>query len=176
MKRIVSIVLVIFCLIGLCGCGKNTPPSENQIVFYYPRVKFIYGQEDGVISSELRDIQNRANDTSYVIRLYLNGPVSDELYSPFYSDTTLFSAERVDDTLYLTLSGKEISQKSQLQNTIAFACLAKTCFSLTDVSEIHINTLIRENSGLPAMVFDKDNLILWDDAYLAVDPTDPSTN
>ena len=176
MKRILSVLLVILCLAGLYGCGKSTPVAEDQIVFYYPRVRFIYGQEDGVISSELREIPNRADDTSYVIRLYLNGPVSDELYSPFYSDTTLFSAERVDNTLYLTLSGKEINQKSQLQNTIAFACLAKTCFSLTDVSEIHINTLIRENSGLPAMVFNKENLILWDDAFLTAEETEPTGN
>lgn len=176
MKRVISITLVILCLFSLCGCKQSTAPADDQIIFYYPRLKLNYGYEDAVISSELRDVENRANDIGYVIRLYLNGPVSDELYSPFYSDTTLFGAERVDDTLYITLGGKEINQKSQLQFTIACACLAKTCFSLTDVSEIQINTLIRENSGLSAIVFNKDNLILWDDAYLTADSTEPTEN
>jgi hypothetical protein len=176
MKKILRIALVILCLISLCGCQRSKQPVDDQIVFYYPRLNLNYGQEDAVISSELRDIENRANDISYVIRLYLNGPVSDELYSPFYSDTTLFGAERVDNTLYITLGGKEINQKSQLQFTIACACLAKTCFSLTDVSEIHINTLIRENSGLSAIVFDNENLILWDDAYLTADSTENPAN
>ena len=176
MKRIINIALVILCLLSLTGCADASEPADSQIVFYYPRVKINYGQEDSVISSELRDVQNRANDVNYVIRLYLNGPVSDELYSPFYSDTTLFGAERVDDTLYITLGGKEINQKSQLQFTIACACLAKTCFSLTDVSEIHINTLIRDNSGMPDLVFNKNNIILWDDIYLTASSTEPTTN
>ena len=176
MKRILSIALVVFCLASLTGCGRPPHPADDQIVFYYPRVNINYGREDSVISSELRDVQSRADDVSYVIRLYLNGPVSDELYSPFYSDTTLFGAERVEDTLYITLGGKQINQKSQLQFTVACACLAKTCFSLTDVSEIHINTLIRDNSGMEALVFTKDNLILWDDVYLTEDQTVPTTN
>lgn len=171
MKKILCVLQAIVCVLSLFGCSIGANQSEYQVSFYYPRVKLNYGQEDGVISSEMRDVQDRSEDLSYIIRLYLSGPAGSEFYSPFSEDVRLVSLESVDSQLHIVLDAKSMSQNTQLQNTLAYASLAKTCLNLTDYNSIHINTQQRIAEDLPDIIFTRESLIFWDDAYAVADET-----
>lgn len=132
MKRILSLFLAILILFGLTGCKK-----ETKIDFYYPRVEIQYGSSDGVIAAESREISGENQSLEYLLKLYLEGPVSQDLRNPFPAGTALGSVTLDNNLLTLTLS-ESFSKLESMDYTIACACLATTGFALTDADTITI--------------------------------------
>lgn len=154
MKRMICVLLILCALIPLSGCG-----SENETArFHYRRVRFEYGTaaQDSVIASENRNITGHRNEISYLISLYLAGPLDESLSSPFPQDIRLYRAYQTDSTLFIELSdvGEDFGSA---QFSLACACLSLTCMELTDAEEVNIL------SGERSVTLQRDSLILYDD-------------
>lgn len=134
MKKGICILLSLLLVIGICGCGQS-----QDIRFFYPRAEILYGAPDGVIASETRDLNRNDFDLTYLLKLYLEGPISQELYSPFPRGTGLESLSYAGGQLFLVLSEPFASQEN-LEYMIACACMASTCFALTDAETVTIKT------------------------------------
>lgn len=132
MKRILSIILALLILFSFAGCT-----AENEILFFYPRAEIQYGNAGGVIVSESREVSGENLSLEYLLKLYLEGPISQELQNPFPSGTALLSFVLENKQLTLTLS-ESFSKLENMDYTIACACLANTGFSLTDAESITI--------------------------------------
>lgn len=154
MKRILCFLLAVVLLLSLCACGLS---DNNSAFFYYRRIKFQYGSDtgDGVIVSEKRDITGHRDDLSYLISLYLLGPMDDALVSPFPADTRLLSTRTSAGDIELRLSemGADFPDS---RYSLACACLALTCLELTDATYV---TVI---SGERSLRLSREDLTLLD--------------
>ena len=153
MRRTLCILLCFLLLLTAAGCRNS---STGTLSFYYCRNDFTYGSESGVIAAEKRDASGHENELSYLLSLYLVGPLDEALYSPFPSQTRLISAEVIDKTAVITLSELPESM-TEPEITLAFGCLTLTCQDITGAEQVTIT------SGGRTVTMDRDSLLLYDD-------------
>lgn len=160
MKRLISMLLALAVLLLPAGCGWDA--GDNTVPFYYLRrdSEFVYGAEDGVIAPENREVSDRSAGLSYLLRLYLEGPLDSTLRSPFPAGTKLLRAESVEGTVTLELS-KEFTALEDMDLTLAYACLATTVFQLTGAEQVHITAVSQQGVSKSITLF-PDSLTLLD--------------
>ena len=84
-----------------------------------------YHSPTGVISSEVRESSGFENDINGFMINYLQGPVTDELYTIVPANTVLRSA-KVQGTVAQICFSKEFAELSGIDLTTASICLAKS--------------------------------------------------
>ena len=146
MKKTFCLFLAMLLLLGTCGCRQT-----DEIHFYYPRVDVRYDISDGVITYESRDISRDSVDLSYMLKLYLEGPISQELYSPFPQGTALESISYAGKQLFI-LMNESYATLDNVDYTIACICIASTCFALTDAASVTIKTTYTSITLTPDMM------------------------
>ena len=134
MKRTV-LLLALSILLCISGCSSEDTTNASGTEFYYLRSDIIYGAEDGVITSEL--YQGQVNSLAVLLEAYLRGPSTEGLLSPFPRGTYIMFSQLKGSTLTLRLSN-HVSTLSPFDQTLAYACLAKTCFAYSDITEIRL--------------------------------------
>lgn len=163
MKRICALALAVCLLLSLPGCLANEENLKAPVNFYYLRSDLTYWESDSVIAAEVREAYGHTEDLRYLILLYLRGPASSGLYSPFPAETTLAGLKQNGSTLTITLDGCSLTEQSKLQATLACVSLAKTCFELADITSVRVNTLSGIASGEADIIVDAETLLLWDE-------------
>ena len=125
-------------LLCLSGCSQ---PEESSYTFYYLRTAdtIQYGREDALIAPVTRSIAGQDSGLSYLLQLYLEGPSEEGYYSPIPKGTYLLSSLWEDDTLVLVLS-REFSTLTNMDLTLAGACLTATCHDLTGAERIQVRS------------------------------------
>ena len=156
MKRLFLLILAALLALSLLGCTQTT----SDAVFYYTRSpdSYLYGQSDGVIAGEYRDITGHDGDLKYLLTLYFHGPTLEYLRSPFPSGISLRSVERTGGNLSVELSAS-LTMLTGTDLTLACACLAQTCFTLTDAQSVTISS---EGLGFVSITLTRDSLMLTD--------------
>lgn len=139
MKKFLSLLLIGSLLIFPSGCGTSRTDSDQTVSFYYLRSSdsYIYGATDGVVSYENRDTAGHNADLNYLLMLYLQGPLAEDLISPFPQGCKLLQLDRNDGKLTVLLNSNMATLRG-MDLTLACVCFAKTCFSLTDADSIRI--------------------------------------
>ena len=79
MKRILPFLLALSLL---CACAKPAPQENPTYAFYYPQKQITYCSETGVLASEARSFPVGL-EFKKILNLYLEGPVSESLRTPF---------------------------------------------------------------------------------------------
>jgi len=134
MKRIFSMILVL-CLF-LSGCGFLGERIREPVTFHY--LCRTYPEElCCVLVSEEREASGHVGDLSYLLALYQIGPTSEELRSPLPSGTRIHS-EIQNDQILLTLSDDALTL-SDLDYSLACACLTLTCLDITDADSVTVS-------------------------------------
>lgn len=153
MKRIVFLLLLLSLTLSCLGCQGE---KDSQYAFYYLRTDstIAYGQEDALITAHFQDL-GPDMDLDTILQLYLDGPVEENLRSPFPRGTYLLSVTTQNDTLTLILS-REFSALDGIQLTVASACLTATCRDLTGFEKIQVR------SGEKIYDFDINSFIFLD--------------
>ena len=134
MKKSLSLILVFVLMLGLFGCDK-----QETYQFYYPRSEILYGVSDGVIAPEERSIERSDPSLDFLLKLYLEGPVSQNLRTPFPKGTALTGLKMQEDSISVLLS-PSFNLLEDLDYVIACACIASTCFALTDANSVTVAT------------------------------------
>lgn len=168
MKRFVSSLLILVSLMCFSGC--DSADGEKSANFYYVRNSYIYGQEDGVMTAEVRRIEEYSSQQD-VLLAYLNGPQDLSLVSPFPNGMKVYEFLFKEDTLHITLSA-HIVTLSKAEQVLACACFARTAMELTGVKEVHFQTDDADFARMDPIVINKDSVLLYDD-YNSPTPTDP---
>ena len=157
MKRFISIVLIGILVLSLAGCGQNA--QDSQVPFYYPRAEFDHGAPDGVIAPEIHEISGHNNDLRYLLALYLLGPSDPELRLPFPEGAILVDLVQEGSTVTVTLSSI-VTRLDDIDLTISCACLAETCFAISDVQTVHILSLVSAAGLSVDATYTRDNSLL----------------
>lgn len=166
MKRLICMILIAVLLAVFPGCSEA---DGDSVSFYYLRTELSYGTEDGVIAPEARAVSGSHEDLTYLLRLYLEGPLTDMMTSPFPVGTQLISVELKEGTLLLELSG-EFAALEGIDLTMAGACLASTCFALTDTEAVQITAGTSEDKT--SITLSRNSLTLLDDSAASTEATD----
>ena len=164
MKRLIALMLVILLL---TGCAFSGNKMKDPVTYYYLRSTIDSNDYDdfyaeGIINSEKREASGRSNDLEHMLTVYFRGPLDQQLVSPFPPGSRIWEMQQNEDELTLLLNTM-LAEKSDLQITIACACLAKTCLDLTDVNSVRIEARNLEDKLLFTRTFTRDNLFLYDD-------------
>ena len=158
-------LLCCMMLLMLCGCNS----SDEDILFYYPRKALSYEAPDGVIASEAREAPGHEDDLTYLLTMYLEGPLDQKLSSPFPKGTSLVGFTYSDATMYVTLN-EAFAQLEGMDHTIASACVAYTCFHLTAAEKVVIKCN-SEDYGNRSITLSRDAMILYDDSTATLPPS-----
>lgn len=158
MKRLIS--LLVLCSVLLTGCSLSGERIREPVRFYYHRIQYEYGTPDGMIAWEERESSGHSHDLTYLMALYLMGPVSEGLVSPVPAGTRVYSILTEQDSVTIVLSdtGKTLTEA---QYSLVCACLALTAM---DISGCETVTIV---SGERSVTMNHENLTLYDDSAAA---------
>lgn len=154
---------LLFALILLTGCVKE--PKKTEAAFYYPRVIYAYNRDDAVVAKEFRD-KGGSTSVNYLLDLYLQGPLSDNLQNPFPQNLRLLSVHTDGKTVYMTVTD-ELATISGASLILACSCLGRTAMELTGCSsaEIRCESLLLDGRRT---IFINENNILYSDSMSEV--------
>ena len=158
MKQILA-VLLLLCL--LPGCTYSD--RQDQLHFCCPTAFVSYGDSQGVLGSEDRDLGSHREDMKYLVTMYLSGPADKSLRNGFPASVKLVSCEIRHQQVCILLSG-DLDSLSPLERTLVCAGLAKTVLGASGMTTVRIATEKGALSGDGALLFDNDSLLLEDNA------------
>lgn len=162
MKRFICFFIAAAVLVCLSSCSSNSKEVDFPVSFYYSSKSISYNTSDGVIASEIREYKGYENNLPGLLAMYLSGPLSKDLVSPFPKGTALISLKVHDDEVHILLS-EEFAKLTGMDLTIACTCISMTMFGVTDCSSVALqaqNTLL---NGVEILRFTPNDMILLDD-------------
>lgn len=159
MKKLISLLLCMLLLLSLWGCARKDKPVD----FYYLRNSndFIYGSANGIVTQESRDASSHTADLKYLLTLYIQGPVTENLVSPFPMGCKLCSVSQVDNVVSVVLD-PTFKELGGMDLTLACVCMAKTCFSITAADTVHIQVQNEQGEPVTLETITANNLLLED--------------
>lgn len=155
--KILAVILLIAILI--CGCS-NKHSAEGSQQFYYLQNTTDCSLGSTIISPEYRHVEGTLADQ---LEVYLNGPTSSDLVSPFPDGTKLISIQFGNNKAEILLS-QEFSQLGGIELSLACASLAKTCFTLTQATELEIRAEKSLLDGTECITLTPTSLLLTDNS------------
>ena len=163
MRKILCFFLCFLILLPSFGCQR---PNDNyNFSFYYPRSDYGYNTQeekfyDEIIDKEIREVISPAS-LHDVIRMYLTGPMVQELVNPYPSHISLESVVVEGQVLYITVSD-HLSELSGIHLIIACACLGKTGMELTNTTSVQISCKKALLDGKKFITLQNDQIIVND--------------
>lgn len=164
-RRSLCLLAALSALLGLCACRREeAPPAPVQpFDFYYRAESIDYAAADGLIRAETRDLGEAPLSAQELVELYLQGPDSDGLASPFPRGVTLRGLGTSGTVLTLRLS-EEYGALQGVDASIADACIVKTMLGLPDLRRVRITVEDGEGNVLRSALYDADDILLSDDS------------
>ena len=137
MKRWILTLLVLSLALVCAGCSLFSGGKQENVVFYYEQSTYQYGEPDAVICGEERDITGHRGDYQYLLSLYMMGPLSDTLRTPFPAGMQILDVSVRMDLIRITVS-EDLNTLSDSRRSLALACLAMTGLELSGQESIVI--------------------------------------
>lgn len=162
MKRIVCALITVILLLSLSSC---TGSVESTIAFYYRTKQISYDSENGVIAAEHREAAELSNNLWAVLNLYLQGPQTAHLASPFPDGSAVVWMNQTEEKIILYMND-DFSKMTGVDLILACACLSKTLINLTGTDTVTIYGEETNLDGNSEISISKENLLLLD-RYLA---------
>ena len=160
MNRSLCCFLIIATLFLTACSNQQSQPIGTP--FYYCAVQADYSSGSTAILEEYR--QDVPSDSLIAaLELYVNGPQSPDLASPFPDGMQVISATQEGDTVYLTVS-MELTTLTGLDLTMACGCLTMTSLALTDAQQVQISPIYGLLDGQHTITMNKNTLLLHDDS------------
>ena len=159
--------LMVITLLPACSANETT---EQGYSFYYCKSEYQYGSHSSVVTAE-NFVPVETNNPESLVEAYLNGPISDELVSPFPAGTKLKSMQIGADQVQIILTS-EFASLDRIDLTIACACITLTIQNITDRTMVEISADNELLNNQKSIIFDATSLALTD-LITSQDPTVP---
>ena len=157
MKQSIAILLT---LLLLSACSAPAPDNQQQLQFYYCTVDSGFDADSSAIRAESRECNSLTN-VEEILTVYLAGPQSADLCSPFPAALHLVSVTTDAPAVSITLS-RELSDLTKLDLTMACACIAMTVMALTGTETVHISAEDALLNGQQTITMNAETLQLLD--------------
>lgn len=170
MKRMCILLLIVVLLVSvLWGCKKEETEILSPVNFYYPKAVYSYGNADSVLGSEQRETAGFEGNFQYIMNLYLQGPNTSSLVSPFPANSTVVSIYYNNGCAYLVLNDA-FAELSGLDLTLACTSLAKTIAEMTNMKSVDISVEAHDLDGSNHILLNMEDILLLDGS---TSPTTP---
>ncbi len=156
MKRFLIFVLLSAALLSMAACD-NTENQPQGVAFYYRSSSL----SAPVLQAEIREDIDPAGNLEDILRLYLLGPQTDTLNSPFRRSHKLLSITVTDSNITLLMT-KSFAELTGIDLIIACSCLAKTVLELTDTETVTVCAEDATLDGVASITLDNNSLLLTD--------------
>ena len=127
-KRFLAICMAFLLLLAMTACGSNTDATETAVPFYYLSRGADQLQAKEAIVAEPRDVG--VISLRDFVDVYLSGPASEELISPFPTGTRVLGIQDTSDGLTIEVSGA-LFTLTGVDLTVATCCLSNTICAYT---------------------------------------------
>lgn len=161
MKKSIAILLAVMLCLGLWGC-EQASSMENPVNFYYLTADLSYKIDSTAIRSETREGAEMGS-LEHILSIYLAGPESETLRSPFPEKLDLVQVQQDGTTVFITVSA-ELARLSGLELVMACGCISMTCLELTDAEKVSISAADALLNGQGSIIMDKNSLLLLDES------------
>lgn len=132
MKRFYCLIGMLAVMLSITGC--SVFHKAEQTDFYYLRTEYQYHSPMGTVRKESREISS--DDLEYLLKVYLLGPIEQDLCSPFPAGSVLAQVTREGKSITVDLDlGSSISDS---MFTAGSGCIALTCFGCTDAETVTV--------------------------------------
>lgn len=169
MKKLLCVILPLILLLSLAACSTSEGSIKDPVHFYYCQLEMSYGTEPGVIDKEVRDAQGLRQDYAYLLSLYLKGPKSYSLYSPFPTNTSLKYLSLDNGTASIQL-GSSFAVLTGLDLTLACACITMTVCEMTGAQQVTISAADALLDGNSSITMSPEDILLLDSSSIVIDP------
>ena len=161
---------------ALSATGTGSCPEDEGAIHdaaSAPAVANTYGDfyAEGIIGSETREAAGHREDLNYLLSIYFRGPLNSEFSSPFPMGCRILETAQEDGNMTILLN-PILAETTDLEVTIACACLAKTCMELTGADTVQIESRDLDGKVLFSRTFTGENLFLSDDYTQPVESTE----
>ncbi len=156
MKR--AILLITILAVFLSGCGSHVK-FDKPVTFYYLHADFQFGSSDSLFGTEIAESQGL--ELIQVLNLYLSGPVSETLQSPFPNKVQILSLELHEGVMHLVMNDR-FEDLNGIHLSVANACLFKTCDSLAGIWELQIRTAALPSDSNEVMILHEEDFVTYD--------------
>ena len=173
MKRLLTLCCVLALLCTSMGCSTKTKPPKKPVTFYYLTQDTICDGKTEIIQPEERESAGYESNMEALLNIYLQGPRSISLRSPFPAHLTVTRYATTGSTAILTLS-TELSYLSGIDLTLACVCIANTLFDLTELSRVQIFAADAQLEGQSSITLERDDVYWIDTPPLDVTEPNPS--
>lgn len=178
MKKLTASVLLILWILTLFGCGFRSGDVKEPVEFYYPwadlETQLKQDPASTVIGSESREASGHTGDLDYLLSMYLRGPLDSQLSSPFPAGCKIVEIRPDGQTLRITLNSA-FAQLEDLDLTLACACLARTCFGMTNAAQVRIEAAAPDDNSSVSITISRTDLLLEDDSTPTQEETTAQT-
>lgn len=158
MKKTALVILILVAAAVVISClVPFAEYEENSVDFYFSRKSYGYGSKNSVIARESRELSGYSQELSYLLTLYLEGPLEESLEPVFPDSVQIENLKMTGTQLEITLSDLT-EDMADAEFSLACACLTKTCLGLTQAQAVRIA------SGDRIIRMDTENLILYDNS------------
>lgn len=164
MKRFALLLLCVLFLFSGCSFSQDASSSDmlQPIGFFYLSDDGRYHSPTGPLKAEVRDL-GADSSVEQILSLYLSGPESEHLQSPFAKGTKAEEAV-MEDTVLLLSPSEEFFSLQGADLTLAAACIVYTMTQLPEVEAVVLQT---SNARFTDLVNRK---LTTEDFLLSVDP------
>lgn len=163
MKKMLAVILLTALLVGLCACERIQAQGElvQPFDFYYRAAETDFSSSTGSIGVETRDLGATALTDEALITLYLQGPESEDLLSPFPPNVRLVEVRTSAALINVKLSS-EYANLQGIDASIADACITKTLLGLGSGRRVRIASVDEEGAELRVVTLDGSDILLSD--------------
>ena len=167
MKRLTAALLLILTILSMTACAQEKE-LVYPVAYHYLRApletgEIWHGDTDSVIAPEIREGDGHQEDLSYLLNIYLLGPLDRNYRSPFPVGTALESIV-VDGTQATVVLSRQFANHNGIDLTLACACLTMTVMDLTGAESVTISADGSQLDGKSSITMDRSSMILTDTA------------
>lgn len=164
MKKLTCLFISALLIVSLCACSHSNEKIQKPVKFYYCTNPEAYQSGSDVFLPEIREATGYSDNIS-LLNLYLSGPVSDDLISPFPAGVTVESFTIKDITAKICLNS-QFAKLSGLDLTLACAGLSLTIFELTDVQQVEFCVSNALLDGRETILLSRDDFLFNDNSMI----------
>ena len=157
MNRLICFICTFLILISLCSCGQSGEKLVKPVDFYYLTDPAHYLRN--ALTAEKRESVHYEDDLVALVQLYLQGPQSNDLITPFPEKVIVRSVSVNNTTVDLRLDSS-FAQLSDIDMTAACACLTLTILEITGRNRLVITSLDSHDNIIYTASMTKDQVLL----------------
>ena len=139
MRKLIVLFLCMVMLLSLCACNRKNSVLVEPVNFYYCKEEVTYNSASGVIQPEILEGIEFHNDAETMLRVYLQGPYTNDNLSLLPAQTELVSLKIENDRAYIKLTDA-YAQLSGIKLSTASSCIVMTLYDYSGAKEVVFST------------------------------------